>query len=89
LKPCDKEVFCVRKLQKDFWKSEGACGRFLNSIGGNFYHMEEDITKRSLTILGLYRTNYAALLHARTMVGKLGISHVTLLPHLGQHDQAA
>jgi hypothetical protein len=50
--------------------------------------MEEDITKRSLTILGLYRTNYAALLHARTMVGKLGVSHVILLSHLGQLDQA-
>jgi len=88
LKPCNKEVFCVRKLQKDFRKSEGACGRFLSSNGSNFYHMEEGIANHPFAILGLYGTSYAATLHARAMAGKLGVSHVTLLPHLRQLDQA-
>jgi predicted nucleotidyltransferase len=39
-------------------------------------------TNYSLTILGLYRTNYAATLHARAMAKKLDVSHVTLLPYL-------
>ena len=69
-------------------ESDGACGKFLSDIGSNFYHMEEIITKRSFTILGLYRTNYAATFHVRAMAGKLGVSHVTLLPHLRQLEKA-
>lgn len=54
----------------------------LRKNGSIIYHMEEKITNCSLSILGLYRTDYATTLHTRAMAKKLNISHVTLLPHL-------
>jgi predicted nucleotidyltransferase len=39
------------------------------------------------TILSLYRTDYNASLHVRNMAKLLGVSHVTLLPHLGQLER--
>lgn len=54
----------------------------MNSIGRDFYHMEENITNFSFAILRLYRTDYAVALHVRAMAKKLSVSHVTLLPHL-------
>lgn len=50
--------------------------------------MEEKITNCSFAILGLYRTNYMTTLHARAMAKKLGVSHVTLLPHLRQLEKS-
>ena len=70
-----------------FLRSLGTCGKLLSDTGSNFYHMEEKITNQSFTILSLYRTNYATALHARAMAKKLGVSHVTLLPHLRQLEK--
>jgi len=49
--------------------------------------MEEKITNFSFAILSLYRTSYMETLHARAMAKKLGVSHVTLLPHLRQLEK--
>jgi hypothetical protein len=70
-----------------FLRSLGTCGKLLSDTGSNFYHMEEKITNQSFTILSLYRTNYATALHVRAMAKKLGVSHVTLLPHLRQLEK--
>ncbi len=50
--------------------------------------MEEKITNWSVSILGLYRKDYAMALHARAMAKKLNVSHVTLLPHLRGLEKA-
>jgi len=54
----------------------------LNTIGSNFYHMEEKITNYLFEILSLYRTDYTKSLHVRAIAKLLNISHVTLLPYL-------
>ncbi|MCW4044501.1 MAG: nucleotidyltransferase domain-containing protein [Candidatus Bathyarchaeota archaeon] len=47
----------------------------------------EEKTANSFRILALYRTDYAASLHARAMAKLLNTSHMTLLPHLKKLEQ--
>lgn len=49
--------------------------------------MEGKPTSHSFSILGLYRINFTAALHARAMAKKLETNHVTLLPYLRQLER--
>ena len=47
----------------------------------------EEKNANHFRILSLYRTDYAASLHARAMAKFLNISHMTLIPHLKKLEQ--